>query len=353
MIRAMRRNLGYKILSVLVAILLYAYADAQRNPRTVREVYIQPRVSNVPRDLVVSTPPAGFTVAVSGPQAAVDTFRAQDVKAVLDLSGTRSGANRVRVEYRDTTGLLDVPGPTVSLVELERKVRGDYFVDVIYDNTPPAGYEYIEPVSKPRRVSVEGRAENVHRVARVVALLDNSDVVGTINRSADLVAQDRMREVVRGVEIVPPRVQVTLGLREKPATKILLLSPRFIGTPAPGYTLVHYSFSPSTVTVSGPQDVLAGLSALEVPVDVNDLRSSQTRTLNVSPLSGIGQPVPRQVRVRVEVRPVAAPRPLETPASPATPGPASTATPGPAATPKPAEVLTGLPVTKPPLKENP
>jgi YbbR domain-containing protein len=321
-----KRNFWYKLLSVAVAILLYSYADAQRNPRTTRDVVVEPKAINLPPDLVIRTAPEAETISVTGPLPAVEGFRAQPEKATVDLGGSKAGRVRLPLKYRTESFPVDVTGRAEVDYVLEKKMRSEWSVDVIYENAPPSGFQFMEPTTSPRKVEVAGLNDNVNKVARVVAILEDTEGAGAINRSVELVAQDKRQEVVQGVEIMPSRVQVSLGLKKTPASKSLLLSAQIVGAPAPGFALINYTFSPSAVTVSGAQEVLASRSSLEVPVEIDGIQKSETRTVVLPTLPGMTLQGEKSVRIRLEVRPVA--RPVSTPtAEPQRPVPTPTPTP--------------------------
>jgi YbbR domain-containing protein len=308
------RNLGYKILSVIIAILLYTVASAQRNPRVSRDVYVQPRIENLPSDLGVKADPTGFNITVSGPSLAVEAFRGQQVKATLDLSQGQPGVNRVVIRYKNDPQATDVVGPPVAEVVLEKKKRSPWNVDVEYNrNNPHPGYEYKDPVVDPREVQVAGLVSEMRRVDRVVAFVDNN---GPFHGTAEVVAQNVRREEIDTVDLDPKQVQVTIDEQKVPAKKALLLSAAVTGAAAAGFNLINYVFDPAAVEVTGTPARLKALWSLSVPVDISGLRESVTRSVTVPLPPGVSFAAPtrsRRVALRLDIRPVAVPSPSPTP----------------------------------------
>ncbi len=329
----LRRNFGYKFLSLLISILLYWIASGQRNNPPAKEVfYVQPAVEGLPDHLILKVPPQGSPVTVTGTGAAVEAFRALEPKATLDLSSAKIGSDRYPIKYQYPKGLsdgLEITGPPLSLVTLEQKQRETFHVDVLYDDNPPAGYAYTEPRSIPSKVQVVGLNADVSRVQRVVANLDTSGAPGAVAQDVELVAQDVKLQPVENVQIIPKQVKATLGLKKTSATKIVLLTIELNGSPEPGYEISGYDFFPNSVTVSGSQEILASQSSLTVPVDVDGIKASTTKTITIQPPSGLrvvgGN---AKVRLRLKVRPVAT-------ASTAPPEPRTSPTPSPIPTPRP------------------
>src|SRR5262249_4743726 len=152
----------YKILSVAIAVLLYAVASAQRNPRVSRDVYVQPKVENLPQTLSIKTEPPGFNITVVGSSAAVEAFRGQAIKATVDLSQGQTGGNRVAIRYKNEPQQTDVVGPPFTEVVLEQKRQAHFAVDVDYNpNKADPGYQFKDPVVVPRQVVVSGLASEV------------------------------------------------------------------------------------------------------------------------------------------------------------------------------------------------
>jgi YbbR domain-containing protein len=337
---ALRRNFVYKFLSLIIAILLYWIASGQRNNPAVKgEFYVQPAAEGVPADLILKSKPQGSSVSVSGTAAAVDAFRAMEPKATVDLSGGKVGADRYPVRYLKPPGYadsLEIIGPPLALVTLEPKKSFTFFVDVLYNNNPPAGYEYSDAKSTPAAVQVVGRKEDVSRVQRVVANLDTGGLPGAISQNVEVVAQDLKKQPVENVEIIPKQVHATLGLKKAPATKTVFLSIDIAGSPDPAYEMSGYEFYPNLVTVSGSPELLASLSALRVPVDVEGIKRNTTKTVTIQAPAGlriVGGSTTVRLSLKVRARATASPAPAASPKGVApSPSPA-VSTPMAAATP--------------------
>lgn len=303
--RLVRRNLLYKLIALGTAILLYVIADAQQNPRTVQNIYVQPEVRGLSADMVVSDRPDSFRVTVSGPTALVEALATRGIGATIDATGRKPGTARLPVQYELPPDLKDrvtINGPGVAGFTLARKIRQEYAVDVIYPNQPPPNYVFRDPIVTPRRITVAGLEADVGRVRRVVANLETSRVTGTIEEEVDLVAQDMAERVVDNVEIEPARVRVRLALKPVPATRTLLLSPVFRGEVAPGFRVVSYTFEPQAVTVAGSPDQLETLTSLEVPINQEGLRENTTRTVTLRPPLGLRILDSPKVTVTIQVQ---------------------------------------------------
>lgn len=326
----LRRNFGYKCLSLIIAILLYWIASGQQNPHVMAEVYVQPDVAGLPSNLVLKTAPQGVPITISGPAAAVSAFKAQERKATVDLSRAHAGTSNYPVQYVMPSGYgnaLDIVGPLATQVTLDRKVSAKFFVDVDFDHNATPGYTYDDPRTSPSSVTVEGTAADLAHVQRIAGIVDNTGHPGAISEDVTLIAQDAKSQTVDGVSVIPQQVHVTIGLHRATAVKALVLSIDPVGTPAPGYQIVSYNFAPNAINVSGTTDILAAYSSLKVPVNVEGIRRSEVKEVPVVPPAGLTAVNGRTtVRVRLEVQRLTPS--ASAPAAPATPAasPASSST---------------------------
>jgi YbbR domain-containing protein len=301
----LRRNLGYKLLALFGAALLYLIASAQQVSLAPVEVFLQPEVVNVPESVVLTRAPKGESVSVTGPASLIEAFRAQPIKATVDARDAQPGINRLPLTYNipdSVRGRLQISGPKELRVAFEAPEEKTLPVEVLFENAPPPGFEFKAPIATPRTVRLSGRAEAVDRVTRIVASLDNSEEPGAVERTVDVVAQDSQDRKVAGIAIQPERVRVQLLLQKTPASKALILSAALSGTPAPGFKVSGYRFSPSSVTVIGDQAVLATLSALELPVSVEGLKATATRRVALTAPNGTKLGDVTAVNVTIDIR---------------------------------------------------
>jgi YbbR domain-containing protein len=293
MIAFLRRNLFYKIFALGAAILFYVIASYQQNPRAnqLDEVYVQPGMISVPDNLVVRIPPPPFTVQVTGSPALMKAFQDQPSKAIVDASGAKAGTISLPLIYTQPGGpgqKMTINGPKTSEVTLEARHTESFPVQVIYRSEPPAGYAFDPPQVSPQTVKISGLAEEVQRVHRVTALLENSESgSGSTEQIVALKALDGKEQVIANVRLEPSRVLVTLAVRKTALRKKLLLSADIKGEVALGYRLAQYTFSPSMIEVEGDATSLESLSSLSIPVEITNMKTTQTRTITDIPVDAL------------------------------------------------------------------
>lgn len=331
----LRRNLGYKIFALVLSCMLYYVASVQQNPRITREQYVQPEIQQLPDGLVVKGPPSLVQLSVSGTETDLSRIDKEPLTALVDGSQVKPGLNRLPVRVSVPNGVsLNSSTPTTQFAA-ELKEKRPYSVDVDFGGTAPPGQEYADPIAKPGRVMVQGLSEDLKRIGRIVASVEREQNELTVERSVELYAEDEQRRRVDGVEIIPNKVQVRVNLRPVPRTKIMFLSVRLVGTPAPGYRVASVPDPvPNQIEVRGAVEALSAQSSIPLFVDIAGAKETVTKTVTVTLPSGMSpQKALPPIQVRVIVEPDTAvepgkPVPTQTPPAPS-PSPQSSASPSP------------------------
>ena len=238
----LRRNLGYRLLAVFAAALLYGIANNQQPPHTTKPFSTQPLLINAPDNLVIKTAPQQIMGTIAGTPTDVEAFRSVQNKATIDLSGATTGTHSFPIQYPPAGGTLEISAPSSVQITLARRQKATFTVDPLYKSSPPAGYVYGDPVITPKNVEVDGGENDVRKVARVVAVIDNAGEPGAFTVDALLVAQDSHSQRVEGVTLTPSQVRVATSQHRALATKAVALSADFSDTPAPGVVLRGYHF---------------------------------------------------------------------------------------------------------------
>lgn len=321
----LRRNLGYKLFALVLSIMLYYVASYQQNPRISRDQYVQPEVMQLPPTLVIKERPELIQLTVSGTEVELSQFDKEPLTAFVDGTLVKPGLNRLPVVVTLPKGVaLNNASLPIAQFSAELKEKRDYGVDVDFSGTAPAGKEYADGVAKPGSVVVQGLAEDLKRIGRVVASVEREQDELTVERSVDLYAEDSQRRRVEGIEIVPGRVQVRVNLRPVPRTKIMFLSVQLIGKPAVGYRVASYPGAvPNQIVVRGSVEALSAQSEIPLAVDISGIKQTVTKNVTVTLPSGMSPQKalpPIQVRVIVEpdtaVDPGTVPAPAASPSTP-------------------------------------
>lgn len=167
-------NLLYKIISVVLALLLWLYVNHQENPVTEQIFTVPLEVRGLEQKLTISDRPSFVKVRVQGQRKTLDDLTARDLQAFLEMSGIDVGQHiaEVHVSVPEKTQLVSVTPSTVNL-KVEVLTTSQYPVNVLYsDNTPADGYLALKPIMTPTQVLLSGPEDKLKEVGQVYVEVD-------------------------------------------------------------------------------------------------------------------------------------------------------------------------------------
>jgi YbbR domain-containing protein len=101
--------------------------------------------------------------------------------------------------------------------------------------------------------------------------------------------------------LTPARLRLTL---EKAERRIVRVTPRVAGIPAPGHVVDRVTAEPASVQIKGPRTTIEARDAVPtVPVDVSGSRQTVARTVALALPESVIATKERAVHVIVEIRP--------------------------------------------------
>ncbi len=270
-----KHNIGYKLLSLLIAILVWAYVNqyvdqGRQAARVTRELSLPVTMRNLGGGLVITSKPQLVKVTLEGPKEYIDTIVAEpdSVTANVFLNQKREGHYRLPVIAKlpeGYTGLVSTaPSPAQVVIDIERTARKSAKVETEFTSSPPVGFRFSAPVISPGTVNVSGKAEQVRKVSRVVVTIDpatKSDR-GVIDAELPMKAVDEAGQEVGGVTISAQNARVRLELERAPVSKVVFVSPNIAGRPAFPYKVVGIEVKPQSVTLNGRPERLMEISTV-------------------------------------------------------------------------------------------
>lgn len=182
------RNLGYKILALGIALLLWGFSRSTVSVE--RGIDLPLEFLSVPADLVVTDQSTdAVNIRVRGSRGAVRSLSGADLSYRVDLSGAKAGTTERDV---DPASQLELPrrvqvvsrSPSTLEVTLERlgtrtvKIRPDL------EGEPAPGYRVEDVEVEPPRVRIAGARSEVLRLSEVLTeTIDLTGATTTLERT--------------------------------------------------------------------------------------------------------------------------------------------------------------------------
>ncbi len=306
------RNFALKLISVIIAIILWLIAIREQNPEVTRNY------DNVPVKIVnedefeekgltlVYDIPSEVNISVRGRVRDLEKINIEQLQGVLDLSKVSEPG-----EYRL---LIDVNG-LPSGVTLRRKpeaiIKADYLVykDVTImpdiDIKEAKGYVAFSHTIKPTNtVEVTGPESLIKRISRATVSLKLSEASSTVEYSLPVLLMDDKGRTIESkyININPKYVTVVVPVYP---TKVLPVKPNIAGAPNDNYEVVSVEVYPQEITVSGEKSILDKMDSINTQVlDIEGATADIKQTLKVQKLEGVAivPPSPSEVEVVVRIK---------------------------------------------------
>jgi YbbR domain-containing protein len=301
-------NWPLKLAALALATLLYAGLIVSQNTQT--------RSVGVPIQ-AVNQPPLTITIGALGEVTEIRYLVGDETNvavpsanftATVDLSNVQPGPQaqsvRVKVESADPRIQVISQTPAFVLVRLEKVVPKTVPV-LVMPGTVPSGLTIRPPQASIESAIVRGAQSDIARVAAVRATIpiDTSGI--HIDAEFPLTPVDELGEPVRGVEVDPATVHVTMAVFKDRRTATVPIVPTVTGTPAAGFEVASVTTSVAVVAIEGdPGDLANVANARTAPVSIEGQSADVDETVPFDLPQGVTAVTPENVQVHVTLRAV-------------------------------------------------
>ncbi|WP_100486387.1 YbbR-like domain-containing protein [Sporolactobacillus pectinivorans] len=317
--KLLRKNWVVKIISFVLALMLYAIVSAGQSPSSspssiavnpLEQMTIAERL-NLKYDankFVVSGVPQTVDLRLSGTSDQILKARLLAIKsAFIDLNGMKPGTYDVRVQTSGFPSGLSVKAvPSAVRVTLQERTSKEFPValDILNKKAISSGYSIGSPTIDPKTVTVTGGRQTIDSIAFIRGVIDVNGANTTADKMITLHAYDSGGDQM-DVAIAPSAVHVQVPITKM--SKQVTLQALTTGTPANGYSVGSVNLSVNNVTVVAPDSNTLNQIVDVQPISVSVAGLTQDKTYNVSvPLpAGATQASPSKVSVTVHIVPTA------------------------------------------------
>lgn len=288
----LQKDIVVKIISVLIAILIWFIVLDQDNPFEERTISV-PLASNIEvlenKDLQIvgTTLPVSVDVKIKGRRQRIQKVTQNDFKASIDLSEvTESGLKTIKIQTPEYVGETDIiiTGISPSTVRLRfEKVIGRQFpVSVEFYGSLPEGYQVVNVQVDPSNVILEEKEGVMARIKKVAATVN----LESLRTTKELV----MRATVYDTNDKPlsqfdGKYPVIINFD---LAKMVSVEAGIKGEPKRGWYFKDIILDTNKILVIGSKEQLDVLTKIgSEQVDITGVTDSFTTELNLSLPKGI------------------------------------------------------------------
>lgn len=304
-----RQNLKYKLLALLLALIIWVYADAGQNRNTVRQLPdVTVQLRNLEPGHLAMCQPDSIKIMLKGTRSNLDAVSNESdlVTAYVDLEGRTAGQYNLPVRISLPNGLGSLVSKTAApgkvLVLLEDKTSRLFRIDVEMLSKTPEGYQFSVPVLSSDKAVVSGPSRLVSSVRRLVVPLDPGDSGSSIEGDFAVMALSTRGRSVQGVGIDPGKVHLSMKLLEAPATRTAYIVPDITGQPPYPCRVAGIEVDPQTIVISGKSGIVSGISTIKTrPVSLSRRTKTFAESTEVMIPGGVKTDGPALVKVTVRI----------------------------------------------------
>ena len=297
--RFFSNNVAWKIISLLLATLLWFFVINYQNPELTQEIKHNVTIRGIneleAKGYVLENEEQlrnmQVRILLKGPRLEMERLKSDNVQIDVRLDLTQyanllTEEDAVSIEkpiqitaHTNIEGIIveDIRPKTVGVV-FEREEQATRNIHYTIQNESNSEYAALDPILKPTTVEISGPKSSVEKVetAQININVDNfsEDV---LSYTVPIILLDEQGEEVIGVKKVPEYVEVTLPIGKK---KRVPLEPQFKGTLPPGYIKANTLVSPQEITIVGKAaivDTIQSIKLEKIALD-NVIQSNNFRT---------------------------------------------------------------------------
>ena len=296
MARIPGKNMTAKILSVILASILWIYVVNEQNPPVDYTFTVPLEVRNVTEGLTMVDNPDAVRMKVRGPRSIVAGALPKDLKPYIDAKGLREGRHTLLV-YAQAPSSLEIIEviPDKITVRIDAALQRQMPVEIRTSGAVAAGPLVPKVNSSTSNVAVSGPRSIVETVDRIVASIDLNGKSEGYSTTIPVAAVNRDGKEVEGITVNPSKIKITLSFVPGPNKKIVDIKPTVFGDLALGVSLKRITTEPEKMEISGDPEVLQRTEFI------------YTEPIN---LTGIGQDTVKETKLLLREGIVAAQNPV-------------------------------------------
>ncbi|MFP7171802.1 CdaR family protein [Terribacillus sp. 7520-G] len=305
-----------RVLSLVFAVLLYAYVSAESDVNNrAGEVPItssdETNTVDAPVSIriddskyVVSGVPEYVSMQLVGPASDVTAaVQQKNYEAYVDLRDLDTGTHTVKLHYENVSDNLQVYMQPASVeVTIQEKASQQFNVNVGYTNEDQmaAGFQVDSSTVEPQTVSIVSTQEVIDQIASVRAYVDMTDVDSDINsKEAPVKVYDAQGNEL-SVNVQPETVEVSVEVSNP--SKTVPVEVKTKGKAPDDVSVASLSPETKEVTIYAPQDTLDGIDSISTEeIDLSKITENQKIDADLQLPEDVRSASEEKVKVDVEL----------------------------------------------------
>lgn len=292
--KLINKDYTIKILSVMLALLLWFYVITEQNPVITKDITVPIRLINTVfleknnMVMVNETDNFSLTLRIKGKKDVLDKLNSNTVDAYADLEGhNQKGENFLRINIGGIPEDVNILMKSLERLKivLEPKISVQKSVRLNVMGNPIHGMAAMTPTLTPGDIMITGAESKINEIQDVRADVDIASAATGVNKVVPVRVLDKTGKDIQDIVIEPGNVKVGIPIED---TKRVSLSMDITGQPAEGYVVSSTSVQPGEVLVTGKQQALAGIDSIKTEkIDITEGKAAVSKEVRLIIPEGI------------------------------------------------------------------
>ncbi|MGE5614650.1 MAG: YbbR-like domain-containing protein [Bacillota bacterium] len=286
-----KKDLNTKILSIMVAVVIWLIVTNSTNPFVSRTIYNVPITVENEEFLqqngytLKNTPRNYIDITIRGRQEAVEKVKATDFEVTLDYGQIKSVNDRKLKISEPVCTVKDVTiesfSPSEIDIQLTRNKTGTFPVELKSNIKTKPGYVVLKTTVSPEMMPIYGEESLIDSVDSIKANLELKDVDRDTTQTVQCIVYNKEGKEITSLSNVKVTVTVEVG-------KELPVYPVTRGRLADDYVETLRVIEPDKVLVTGSPEILENLTSIKTePIDIDNVKANFTKSIPLEIPDGV------------------------------------------------------------------
>ena len=289
--KSQKNNMWMKVLSVVIAILIWLFVANTNDPVVTKRFYSIPvKVTN--EDALTKRGYAyeildgeEVNVTVKGKSSIVRSMSISDFQAIADFSKlSKVDAVPIDVTAKKYSDQLDITLGTTNTMKIKKDevVTISVPVNITVKGDPAEGYVVGRATSTPNLIKVSGPENLLSSAKEICATVSVNDISHDVTATDKPVLYDEEGKKITSNQIEFDTSSIGIYV-ELWKTKTVDVKLSYTGEPAKNYHLVSFDYEPKQITVAAPDDTLEGLDSITLDsISIDELTEDYEKDIDLT-----------------------------------------------------------------------
>lgn len=300
-----KNNLIYKVIAVLLALLLWLYVTADKNPPIEKSLNLSINYENLSEDLTITSKNENVAIKIKGDEKVISSLGLKDFKASVDLSKAKIGEQELTVLISNPLGIeITEIYPKEVHVNIDKIAEKQVPVEVALLGQTAHGYSSFKASVKPSQVVIRGPSSILDTLVEARADVNLNSAQSNLVLNLPIRVQDKWGNWygTDTLTFIPNTVEVFIPIIQDTPSKTVPVKPTLTGKPAEGYQIARIVVEPETVKILGNFNKLDTIDRVQtLPISLANASEDIIQEIDLSVPSGVTLLYGTRVKVMVQI----------------------------------------------------